>query len=244
MSRLPGLLRVLVVVFAATVTAVSFTGGRAMAGSVTVADGSHVLSRSDVGAVTDAASHVGSDAVHVYTTTGLAGDDAAFDEHYAEKLATAGPATIIIGVNTRSEHVTVHGGTGAHLHRRQSAAAVAAFTGGLRVNHRYGDALVAMLQSLQESVTGRQATTGNGNHAAAGGAHATTPSGAHAAATTAGGAHAAAGGAPAATPQAKKTLSAGRIAVIAVGALVVLAIVVGISRAIFRGRGRSRGQWV
>lgn len=234
MGSMLGRVRAPAVVVAAAVVAVLLAGGPAMAGDAVVSDGAHVLSRSDVSTLTDAASHVGSDAVRIYTATGLANDPMAFDDHYAKKLDGADPATIIIGVNTRSRHVTVHGGTRSHLHRKQSAAAVAAFTGAMRANRGYAGALLTMVQSLQRSVTGHVTPAGG---AASGGAATTATGGAHPAAAHAG---KSIGGIR------LGGLGMGAIAVGGVVAILVIALVVMSVRAASgnrRGRGRRRGEW-
>lgn len=234
MQSVPRLVRAPAVVFAATLAGVLLAGGPAMAGGAVISDGSHVLSRSDRSTLTGAASRVGSDTVRIYTATGLANDPMAFDDHYAKKLDNADPATIIIGVNTRSEHVTVHGGTGSHLHRRQSAAAVAAFTGAMRGNRGYAAALLAMVQSLQRSVTGHVTPAGG---AAPGGAGATATGGAHPAAAHTG---RSIGGVRVGG------LGIGVVAVAGVVAILVITLVVMSVRAAAgnrRGRGRRRGEW-
>lgn len=226
MEILPRRARAPLVVLAAAVAGVLSVGGQAMAGTGVIVDHSQVLSRSDVSTLTDAASRIGSDTVRVYTATGLANKPAAFDDRYAKKLDDADPATIIVGVNTRSQHVTVHGGTGSHLHRKQSAAAVAAFTGAMRANHGYAGAVLALLQSLQGSITGHVTPAGGAHAAATAGAH-PTAAGAHAAAAHAG----------------KRTgIGTGMIAVIAVIGVVAIVLAVSvISRG--RRRGGRRGEW-
>src|SRR5205823_1087987 len=98
------LLRAVSGVAVAAVAGVVLLGGPASAGTVQITDGSHVFSQADVTAITNTGTTL-ADPVKIYTTTNLADDTAAFDDHYQQKLATSSSSVIIIGINTKSHHL-------------------------------------------------------------------------------------------------------------------------------------------
>lgn len=160
--------RDLIVAAVAAVIAMSALGGPASAGepspsaspdTVTITDGSHVLSQQDLGTlhadgpaiVPESGGTEPPDPVWIYTTTGPKDGDA-FDRYYMGLRGSAPSNVIIVAVNTKARHIIITSGSSSGLSDSGADHARERFTESFRNGSNYGSALDSTLRDLSTSV--------------------------------------------------------------------------------------------
>jgi hypothetical protein len=123
-------------------------------GTVTITDGSHVLSPADLAALRADASDIGPAAsgpepVRIYTSATPGQDDTTFDQHYKAMLSSAPANVIIIAVNTASHHVIITSGAYSGLSNAGADKARADFTDSYHADPSYKKALSAALLTIE-----------------------------------------------------------------------------------------------
>jgi hypothetical protein len=157
-SRRRGVVRALLAVGVAAATVLPTTP--AAADVVTIFDDSHVL---DVSRVQNEAATL-PEPVGIYTTTKLAGDNAAFDRQTQSHVAT--PTMIVIAVNTQSHHLAIRTGPRSRVAQNDAVSATQAFVDAYRTSGHYTDATLAALDNLRAAIA---RAAGGRNNASRGG---------------------------------------------------------------------------